>query len=70
MARGEPPRERRLDGRRPVRALRNFSHSEQREIRAIVDLFTFNNRFNNAWERAVPGAEKRRERLGLCERPL
>lgn len=46
-----------------------FSRDEQREIRAIVDLFTFNNRFNNTWERWVPGARARRERMGLCETP-
>ncbi|MEZ4438572.1 MAG: carboxymuconolactone decarboxylase family protein [Polyangiaceae bacterium] len=44
-----------------------FDPEEQREVRAIVDLFTFNNRFNNTWERWLPGAERRRERLGLCD---
>lgn len=43
-----------------------FSADEQREIRAITDLFTFNNRFNNTWERWVPGARRRRRRMGLC----
>jgi AhpD family alkylhydroperoxidase len=28
-----------------------FTPPEQRAIRATVDLFTFNNRFNNTWER-------------------
>jgi AhpD family alkylhydroperoxidase len=42
-----------------------FSPREQREIRAVVDLFTFTNRFNNTWEAAVPGAGSRRRRLGL-----
>lgn len=44
-----------------------FDTDEQREVRAVVDLFTFNNRINNSWERWVPGARRRRERLGLCE---
>ena len=30
-----------------------FSGREQREIRAVVDLFIFTNRFNNTWEAAV-----------------
>ena len=47
-----------------LRAL--FDEEERREIRAIVDLFTFNNRFSNSWERLVPGGAWRRERLGLC----
>ena len=42
-----------------------FSAREQREIRAVVDLFTFTNRFNNTWEAVVPGAASRRRRLGL-----
>jgi len=42
---------------------RIFDASERREIRAIVDLFTFNNRFNNTWEGALPGAEGRRRNL-------
>jgi AhpD family alkylhydroperoxidase len=45
-----------------------FSPEERREIRAVVDLFTFNNRFNNTWERILPGAAQRRARMGLCER--
>lgn len=28
-----------------------FTPEEQRALRATVDLFTFNNRFNNTWER-------------------
>lgn len=43
-----------------------FSPSEQAEVRAIVDLFTFNNRFNNTWEAVLPGAEKRRKKMGLA----
>jgi AhpD family alkylhydroperoxidase len=43
-----------------------FDAQEQREVQAIVDLFTFNNRFNNTWERLVPGARRRRDRMGLC----
>lgn len=42
-----------------------FSEDVKREVRAIVDLFTFNNRFNNTWEGLLPGAEKRRESMGL-----
>jgi AhpD family alkylhydroperoxidase len=45
-----------------------FSHAEQEEIRAIVDLFVFNNRANNTWEAALPGARWRRRALGLCDR--
>ncbi|MBI4952276.1 MAG: carboxymuconolactone decarboxylase family protein [Myxococcales bacterium] len=44
---------------------RAFSAAEQAEVRAIVDLFTFNNRFNNTWEAVLPGAGKRRDKLGL-----
>jgi AhpD family alkylhydroperoxidase len=47
---------------------RAFGPAERREVRAVTDLFTFNNRINNAWERWVPGAEARRRRLGLCGR--
>jgi AhpD family alkylhydroperoxidase len=42
-----------------------FTPSEQTEVRAIVDLFTFNNRFNNTWEAWLPGAQRRRQRMGL-----
>jgi AhpD family alkylhydroperoxidase len=42
---------------------REFSGDEQREVRAIVDLFTFNNRFNNTWESVLPGADRRRRDL-------
>jgi AhpD family alkylhydroperoxidase len=44
---------------------REFTPAEQREIRAVVDLFTFNNRFNNTWEAVLPGARRRRRWLGL-----
>ena len=40
-----------------------FDEEERREVRAIVDLFTFNNRFNNSWEGVLPGAERRRRNL-------
>lgn len=43
---------------------RLFTPAEQRALRATIDLFTFNNRFNNTWERLVPGAAKRRRELG------
>jgi AhpD family alkylhydroperoxidase len=43
-----------------------FATDEQREIRAIVDLFTFTTRFHNTWESHLPGSERRRRRLGLC----
>ena len=42
-----------------------FTPAEQAEVRAVVDLFTFNNRFNNTWEAILPGAEGRRRRMGL-----
>ena len=42
---------------------RMFNEEERREIRAIVDLFTFNNRFNNTWEGVLPGADGRRRNL-------
>ncbi len=42
-----------------------FSNAEQREVRAIVDLFTFNNRFSNTWESVLPGAARRRRKLGI-----
>ncbi len=48
-----------------VRFEQEFSAREQREIRAVVDLFTFTNRFNNTWEAVVPGGGRRRRRLGL-----
>jgi AhpD family alkylhydroperoxidase len=34
---------------------RHYDAGEQAAIRATVDLFTFNNRFNNTWDR-LPGA--------------
>jgi AhpD family alkylhydroperoxidase len=42
-----------------------FSRAEQKEARAVIDLFTFNNRFNNTWEGILPGAEARRKRTGI-----
>jgi AhpD family alkylhydroperoxidase len=42
-----------------------FSPEQQREIEVLTDLFTFNNRFNNTWEAILPGATKRRARLGI-----
>ena len=42
---------------------RAFDREEQLEVRAIVDLFTFNNRFNNTWESWLPGARARRARF-------
>jgi AhpD family alkylhydroperoxidase len=45
---------------------RVFDAREQREVRAVVDSFTFNNRFNNTWESVIPGAARRRKRLGLA----
>ncbi len=42
-----------------------FTPTKQAEVRAIVDLFTFNNRFNNTWEAVLPGAEGRRRRMGI-----
>ncbi len=44
-----------------------FDPEEQREVRAIVDLFTFANRFNNTWEAPLPGAAWRRRKLGIPE---
>jgi AhpD family alkylhydroperoxidase len=40
-----------------------FDPEEQREVRALVDLFTFNNAFNNTWEGILPGAARRRRGL-------
>ena len=45
-----------------------FTPDEQAALRATVDLFTFNNRFNNTWERWLPGAEALRRRLGVASR--
>jgi AhpD family alkylhydroperoxidase len=42
---------------------RMFDREERIEVRAIVDLFTFNNAFNNTWESWLPGALARRERF-------
>lgn len=44
-----------------------FDEEERREVRAIADLFTFNNRFNNSWEGVLPGAAARRRKLGIGE---
>lgn len=49
----------------PEPSLALFTDDEARAIRAVVDLFTFNNRFNNTWERWLPGAAARRARVGL-----
>lgn len=45
---------------------RAFSPEERAEIRAVVDFFTFANRFNNTWERLLPGAAARRRRTGIA----
>ena len=45
-----------------------FARDVKREVRSIVDLFTFNNRFNNTWEGVLPGARKRRKTMGLVGR--
>lgn len=45
---------------------RAFSPEERAEIRAVVDVFTFTNRFNNTWERLLPGAAARRRRAGIA----
>lgn len=42
-----------------------YSDEEQAAVRAVVDLFTFNNRFNNTWEGILPGAKQRRRKLGI-----
>lgn len=47
---------------------RTFPSEVKREVRTIVDLFTFNNRFNNTWEGLLPGAQKRRDAMGLVGR--
>ncbi len=47
---------------------RTFTRDEQVEVRAIVDLFTFNNAFNNTWESWLPGAARRRERFHRARR--
>jgi AhpD family alkylhydroperoxidase len=41
-----------------------FDAAERAAVRATVDLFTFTNRFNNTWERVLPGAAERRRGLG------
>jgi AhpD family alkylhydroperoxidase len=46
---------------------RHFSAEQRAAIDAVVDLFTFNNRFNNTWEGPMPGAVARRRRLGITE---
>jgi len=47
---------------------RLFTPAERTAVRATVDLFTFTNRFNNTWERWLPGAAARRRRLGIDHR--
>lgn len=44
---------------------RELSPGERREVRGIVDLFTFTNRLNNTVEGVLPGARRRRRKLGL-----
>jgi AhpD family alkylhydroperoxidase len=44
---------------------RQFSPKQRAAVRALVDFFTFTNRFNNTWERLVPGGAARRARLGI-----
>jgi len=44
---------------------REFSTRERAAVRAFVDFFTFTNRFNNTWERLLPGAAARRQRLNI-----
>ena len=44
---------------------RTFPEPVKQEVRTIVDLFTFNNRFNNTWEGLLPGASRRRASMGL-----
>jgi len=41
-----------------------FTSEEQAALRATVDLFTFNNRFNNTWQH-LPGANLLKRRLGV-----
>jgi AhpD family alkylhydroperoxidase len=54
-------------GRADAKADADFSSAfdarEQREIRAVVDYFTFTNAFNNTWEAILPGAARRRRGL-------
>lgn len=45
---------------------RAFSTQECSAVRAVVDFFTFANRFNNTWERWLPGAGARRRRTGIA----
>ena len=42
-----------------------FDAEERREIRGVVDAFTFANHFNNTWESWLPGAGARRRWLGM-----
>lgn len=48
-----------------VELARFFDATERRAITALVDLFTFNNRFNNTWEAILPGARQRRRDMGM-----
>jgi AhpD family alkylhydroperoxidase len=42
-----------------------FVGRERAAVRALVDAFTFANRFNNTWEALLPGAQRRRARMGI-----
>jgi len=42
-----------------------FDPEQRAHLRAVIDLFTFNNRFNNTWESWLPGARRRRQELGI-----
>jgi len=46
-----------------------FDEQERAEVRTVVDLMTFNNQFNNSWEGLLPGAARRRRRMGLGTDP-
>jgi len=46
---------------------RLYDAAERTALRATVDLFTFNNRFNNTWDR-LPGADALRRVLGVRPR--
>lgn len=42
-----------------------FDKNERDSIAAWADLYSFFNRFNNSWEGLLPGASRRRSKLGL-----
>jgi AhpD family alkylhydroperoxidase len=42
-----------------------FDPAQRAHLRAVIDLFTFTNRFNNTWEAWLPGARRRRQELGI-----